>query len=66
MKYKVVTQELFRKLKTNNFFLLKWYVHATLAVHSDFKSPSGSTITMGKGVITYMPQKQKLNTKSSI
>ena len=34
-------------------------------VHSDFKSHTGATLTMGKGAIVSVLQNQKLNTKSS-
>jgi len=45
--------------------ILKWYVDASFAVHADFKSHTGSVMSMGKGAITTISCKQKLNTKSS-
>jgi len=45
--------------------ILKWYVDASFAVHADFKSHTGSVMSMGKGAITMMSHKQMLNTKSS-
>ena len=45
--------------------ILKWYVDASFAVHADFKSHTGSVMSMGNGAITTMSRKQKLNTKSS-
>ena len=44
---------------------IKWYVDTSFAVHADFKSHTGVAMTMGKGAIMSMSQKQKLNTKSS-
>ena len=45
--------------------VLKWYVDVSFAVHPDFKSHTGAGLTMGKGFITSMSRKQKLNSKSS-
>ena len=44
---------------------LKWHVDAAFAVHPDFKSHTGATMTMGDGAITSVSRKQKLNTRSS-
>ena len=44
---------------------LKWHVDAAFAVHPDFKSQTGATMTMGDGAITSVSRKQKLNTRSS-
>ena len=38
---------------------------APFAVHADFKSHTGSVMSLGKGAITTLSRKQKLNTKSS-
>jgi hypothetical protein len=40
-------------------------VDAAFAVHPDFKSHTGATMTMGDGAITSVSRKQKLNTRSS-
>ena len=45
--------------------LVCWFPDAAFAVHADFKSHTGGTGTMGKGVIKSISCKQKLNTKSS-
>ena len=42
-----------------------WSIDAAFAVHPDKKSHSGMTMTMGKGAITSLSRKQKLNTRSS-
>ena len=42
-----------------------WSIDASFAVHPDMKSHSGMTMTMGKGAITLLSRKQKLNTRSS-
>ena len=42
-----------------------WSIDAAFAVHPDMKSHTGMAMTMGKGSITSMSKKQKLNTRSS-
>ena len=43
---------------------IKWHVDAAFAVHKDFRSHSGATMSMGKGSIMAFSTKQKLNTRS--
>ena len=45
--------------------VIKWFVNASFAVHPDFKSHTGSVMTMGEGAIQGKLSKQKLNTHSS-
>ena len=40
-------------------------VNALFAVHPDFKSHTGATMTMGEGSFQSISKKQKLNTRSS-
>ena len=44
---------------------LRWHWDASFAVHPDFKSHTGGTLTLGKGCILSSSKKQKLNTRSS-
>jgi hypothetical protein len=44
---------------------LKWHIDAAFAIHPDFKSHTGATLTMGNGAITSISRKQKINTRSS-
>ena len=44
---------------------LVWNFDALFVIHPDTKSHSGMTMTMGKGAITSLSRKQKLNTRSS-
>ena len=44
---------------------IEWSIDAAFAVHPDMKSHSGMTMKMGKGAITSLSRKQKLNTRSS-
>ena len=56
MKYLAGTQYLCLTLRACKKISLKWYVDAALAVHSDFKSHTGATLTMAKGEIVSMSQ----------
>ena len=42
-----------------------WSIDAAFAVHPDMKSHTGMIMKMGKGAITSLSRKQKLNTRSS-
>ncbi len=52
-------------LEADNMRSFKWHLDAAFAVHNDFKSHTGATMTMGKGVVQSVSTKQKINTKSS-
>ena len=43
---------------------IKWWVNASFAVHHDYKSHTGTTITLGHGSIVSLSNKQKGNTHS--
>ena len=49
MKYLLGNHGLCITLSTDKKIRLKWYVNAKLAVHSDFNSHTGETITMREG-----------------
>ena len=44
---------------------IKWHVDAAFAVHKDFKSHTGATLSLGKGIIFYVSKKEKVNMRSS-
>ena len=44
---------------------MKWFIDASFAVHPDFKSHTGSIMTMGEGAMQVMSRKQKLVSRSS-
>ena len=55
-------------LSANNLHCIKWYVDASFAVHPDFKSHTGATMSYGDGsdgATQSISRKQKLNMKSS-
>jgi hypothetical protein len=52
-------------LRADGDRVMKWHVDAAFAVHPDFRSHTGATMTLGEGAITSICQKHKLNTRSS-
>jgi hypothetical protein len=53
------------RLSADDLHVVKWYVDASFAVHPDFKSHTGASMTYGRGAPITMSRKQKLNTRSS-
>jgi len=56
MKYLDGTRKLVLTLSADELNISEWYVDASFAVHADFKSHTGSVMSMGKGSITTMSQ----------
>jgi hypothetical protein len=52
-------------LSADDLRIIKWFVDASFAVHPDFKSHTGGTMTFGQGSVISVSRKQKINTKSS-
>jgi hypothetical protein len=52
-------------LSADNLHVIKWFVDSSFAVHPDFKSHTGGTMTLGQGSLINKSGKQKLNTRSS-
>jgi hypothetical protein len=52
-------------MSADNLNVVKWHVDASFAVHPDFKSHTGATMSLGTGAPISMSRKQKLNTRSS-
>jgi hypothetical protein len=59
------TQNDIAAVSADNTNSIKWHVDAAFAVHKDFKSHTGATMSLGTGVITSISTKQKVNTRSS-
>jgi hypothetical protein len=59
------TQDDVATLEADNSQTINWYVDAAFAVHGDFKSHTGAIMTLGKGTVTSISTKQKVNTRSS-
>eukprot|EP00957_Ditylum_brightwellii_P172111 13103509-Ditylum_brightwellii.AAC.1 len=65
LRYLKGTIDLTLILTADNLNLAKWWVDRAYAVHKDMKSHTGATMTLGKGSVYSMSNKQKLNTKNS-
>ena len=53
------TKEDVLTLSADNTHIVKWEVDASYVVHPDMKGHTGATMTLGKGAITSLPNKQK-------
>ncbi len=53
------------RLFTNDTQTNEWYVDAAFAVHPNYKSHTGATLTFGSGVLASVSTKQKVNSRSS-
>jgi hypothetical protein len=52
-------------LRADNIHVIKWWVDASLATHDNCRGHTGGTMSLGKGLITGVSKKQKINTRSS-
>ena len=59
------TKEDVLSLDADSSGTIVWHVDAAFAVHPDYRSHTGATMTLGKGVIQSVSTKQKINTRSS-
>jgi len=65
LQYLRATRNIFLTLEANNLQVIKWWVDASFAVHTDMKSHTGGCMSLGKGAVCSTSTRQKLNTKSS-
>jgi hypothetical protein len=65
MNYLKATQDDVASMSADDTQSIMWHVDAAFAVHNDFKSHTGATLTFGKGVVSSVCTKQKVNTRSS-
>ena len=65
IRYLRLTKNLYLTLEATNLSIVRWWADAAFAVHSDMKSHTVGAMTLGKGMIQCISQKQKLNTLSS-
>jgi hypothetical protein len=67
MKYLNGTRELKLTLSADNLHCIQWYVDESFAVHPDYKSHTGATMSYGdgNGAVQSISRKQKLHTRSS-
>ena len=65
MNFLKATQDEVATMIADDSQSIKWYVDAAFAVHKDFKSHTGGTLTLGSGSISSTSTKQKVNARSS-
>ncbi|CAJ1952141.1 unnamed protein product [Cylindrotheca closterium] len=65
MRYLFCTSLYHLTLSTESLRVMKWMINASFAVHLDFKSRTGGTLSFGGGAAQVMLKKQKPNSRSS-
>ena len=65
LRYLEETKKLYLTLEADSLLNIKWWIDASFAVHNDMKSHTGAAVSMGKGMIYAMSNKQQINTRSS-
>jgi len=65
MKYLNGTRTFHLTVGIDDIKIIKWYVDASYGVHEDFRSHTGSVMSIGIGALPAGSTKQKLNTRSS-
>ena len=59
------SQDKVTTLEADDSGTIKWYVDDAFAVHKDYKSHTGATMTLGKGVLCSVSTKQKVMSRTS-
>lgn len=65
LSYLRETRELTLTLEANSLTQIKWWVDASFAVHKNYRSHTGASMSLGRGCPINMSRKQKINTRSS-
>ena len=65
IKYLNKTRELDFVLRVHDIQIIKWFIDASFGVHQDYKSQTGTYMTMGAGCFYSSSKKQKVNSRSS-
>jgi hypothetical protein len=52
-------------MREDSLNVIKWWVNDSFATHDNFQGHTGGTVPLGKGSITRVSKKQKINTRSS-
>ena len=65
MNFLRATEDDIAVMSADNSTTVKWHVDASFAVHKDFRSHTGATMSLGLGTICSVSTKQKVNTRSS-
>ena len=65
LKYLNGTNYMKLRLSVNNMSIIEWFVDASDRTRMDCKGHKGAYMTLGKGAVTSMSTKHKINTKIS-
>ena len=65
LKFLKQTPEDVLTLSADGSGIVKWFVDSSFAVHGDYRSHTGSNLTLGQGAVSSTAAKQKLNSRSS-
>jgi len=65
VRYLRGTPTLCLTLEADDLQVIWWWVDASFGVHTDMRSHTGATMSLGKGAVYSTSTRQKLNTKSS-
>ncbi len=65
MNFLKATENDVPRLYADDTQTIKWYVDAAFAVHPNYKSHTGATLTFSSGVLASVSTKQKVNSRSS-
>ena len=65
MLFLKATQNEVSRMQADDTQTIKWYVDASFAVHKNFKSHTGATMTLGEGALCSVSAKQKVMSRSS-
>eukprot|EP00978_Attheya_sp_CCMP212_P005488 scaffold12295_cov58-Attheya_sp.AAC.1 len=65
MGFLKTTQDDVATLEADDTQSMQGHIDATFTVHGDYKSHTGATLMLGKGTVTSISCKQKINTRSS-
>jgi len=65
MRYLRGTRDLPLTLECSEIGVIRWWVDASFAVHPNYRSHTGATMSLGKGSVYSSSTKQKINARSS-
>ena len=65
IRYLEETKDIPLTIEADSMNTINWWVDASFAVHHDYKSHTGATVSFGKGCPVSLSTKQKINTRSS-
>ena len=65
MQYLENTKGFVSTLRADSMSILRWFIDGSHTTHPDCKGHTGAAFTLGKGTLSNISRKQKMNTRSS-